>query len=200
MSIFGRSAASNGCQQRRAAPLLRTVPDNAYALTLASLMLTSGVLADRYGRRLLFAGGLGIFTAGSALCGLAQSPTMLIAARSGQGVGGAMMFATSLALLAQTFHGRDRATAFAAWGAISGAAVALGPVLGGLITSGISWRGIFLVNVPIGLGALAVRLQVALLRSSSTSARAASVRPSLRRLRPSARFSLPPSGRASPAP
>ena len=131
---------------------------DAYALTLASLMLTAGVLADRYGRRLLFAGGLGIFTVGSALCGLAQSPAMLIAARCGQGVGGAMMFATSLALLAQTFHGKDRTTAFAAWGAVSGAAVALGPVLGGLITSGISWRGIFLVNVPIGLGALAVTL------------------------------------------
>jgi EmrB/QacA subfamily drug resistance transporter len=131
---------------------------DAYALTLASLMLTAGVLADRYGRRLLFTSGLAIFTVGSALCGLAQSPTMLILSRSGQGIGGAIMFATSLALLAQTFHGKDRAAAFGAWGAIAGAAVALGPILGGLITSWISWRGIFLVNVPLGLAAIAITM------------------------------------------
>ncbi len=131
---------------------------DAYALTLASLLLTAGVLADRYGRRLLFGIGLATFTAGSLLCGLAQSPGMLIAARGGQGVGGAIMFATSLALLGQSFSGRDRGMAFGIWGAITGAAVSLGPVLGGLITSGISWRGIFLVNVPIGVAAIAVTL------------------------------------------
>src|ERR1700760_3833057 len=81
---------------------------DAYALTLASLLLPAGVLADRYGRRLLFAIGLVIFTLGSLLCGLAQNPLMLILSRSGQGVGGAIMFATSLALIGQTFHGRDR--------------------------------------------------------------------------------------------
>jgi EmrB/QacA subfamily drug resistance transporter len=131
---------------------------DAYALTLASLLLTSGVLADRFGRRKLFAIGLTIFTAGSLLCGLAQSPVMLIASRSLQGVGGAVMFATSLALLAQSFHGKERGVAFGAWGAVTGVAVALGPILGGLITTGIDWRGIFLINVPIGIVAVAVTL------------------------------------------
>jgi EmrB/QacA subfamily drug resistance transporter len=129
---------------------------DAYALTLASLLLTAGVLADRYGRRLLFAIGLTIFTLGSLLCGLAQSPLMLILSRSGQGVGGAIMFATSLALLGQSFRGKDRGVAFGAWGAVTGVAVSLGPILGGVITTTISWRGIFLVNVPIGVVALAV--------------------------------------------
>jgi Major Facilitator Superfamily len=83
----------------------------AYALTLASLLLTSGVLADRYGRKRLFLIGLVIFTLGSLLCGLAQDPLMLIVSRSGQGVGGAIMFATSLALLGHSFRGRDRGMA-----------------------------------------------------------------------------------------
>jgi EmrB/QacA subfamily drug resistance transporter len=131
---------------------------DAYALTLASLLLTSGVLADRYGRRLVFAIGLAVFTVGSLTCGLAQSPVMLIVARSGQGIGGAIMFAVSLALLAQSFQGRERGVAFGVWGAITGVAVAAGPILGGLITTGISWRGIFLVNVPIGAIAIAVTL------------------------------------------
>src|SRR5579871_4453889 len=131
---------------------------DAYALTLASLLLTAGVLADRYGRRLLFSIGLVIFTLGSLLCGLAQSPVMLILSRSGQGVGGAIMFATSLALLGQSFQGKDRGIAFGAWGAITGIAVSLGPILGGVITTDISWRGIFLVNVPVGLCALPLTL------------------------------------------
>jgi EmrB/QacA subfamily drug resistance transporter len=129
---------------------------DAYALTLASLLLTAGVLADRYGRRLLFAIGLVVFTLGSLLCGLAQNPLMLILSRSGQGVGGAIMFATSLALLGQSFRGKDRGVAFGAWGAVTGVAVSLGPILGGIITTGISWRGIFLVNVPIGVVALGI--------------------------------------------
>jgi EmrB/QacA subfamily drug resistance transporter len=127
---------------------------DAYALTLASFLLTSGVLADRYGRRLMFCIGLAIFTAGSLLCGLAQSPLMLILSRSGQGIGGATMFSVSLALLGHSFRGRDRGVAFGVWGAITGIAVSLGPILGGVITTGISWRGIFLVNVPIGIVAL----------------------------------------------
>jgi EmrB/QacA subfamily drug resistance transporter len=131
---------------------------DAYALTLAALLLTTGVLADRYGRRRLFAIGLVIFTLGSLTCGLAQSPLMLIVSRSGQGIGGAIMFATSLAILAHSFRGRDRGVAFGVWGAITGVAVSLGPILGGAITTGINWRGIFLVNVPIGLAAVAVTL------------------------------------------
>jgi EmrB/QacA subfamily drug resistance transporter len=129
---------------------------DAYALTLASLLLTSGVLADRYGRKLMFQIGLVIFTLGSLLCGLAQDPLMLILSRTGQGIGGAIMFATSLALLGHSFRGRDRGVAFGVWGAISGVATALGPVLGGLIVTDWSWRGIFLVNVPVGVLAFAV--------------------------------------------
>jgi EmrB/QacA subfamily drug resistance transporter len=134
---------------------------SAYALTLASLLLTTGSLADRYGRRLMFSGGLVIFTAGSLACGLAQSPAMLVISRAAQGVGGATIYSTSLALLAESFHGRERGVAFGIWGAITGVAVALGPILGGVITSGISWRGIFLVNVPIGiLATIATRTRV----------------------------------------
>jgi len=131
---------------------------DAYALTLASLLLTSGVLADRYGRKLLFTTGLIIFTLGSLLCGLAVNPLMLILSRSGQGVGGAMMFATSLALLGHSFRGKERGVAFGVWGAVVGIATALGPVLGGIITTEWNWRGIFLVNVPIGVFALAVTI------------------------------------------
>src|ERR1700728_3395029 len=129
---------------------------DAYALTLASVLLTAGSLADRYGRRRLFSIGLVVFTLGSLLCGVAQSPIMLILSRSAQGIGGAILFATSLALLAQTFRGHERGVAFALWGAVTGVAVGLGPVLGGVITTGISWRGIFLVNLPIGVAALAI--------------------------------------------
>jgi EmrB/QacA subfamily drug resistance transporter len=129
---------------------------DAYALTLASLLLTSGVLADRYGRKRLFQIGLVIFTLGSLLCGLARDPLMLIVSRSAQGVGGAIMFATSLALLGNSFRGRDRGVAFGVWGAITGVSTALGPVLGGVITTDWSWRGIFLVNVPIGVLAVAL--------------------------------------------
>src|ERR1700677_2264670 len=131
---------------------------DAYALTLASLLLTAGALADRYGRRLLFVIGLVVFTLGSLLCGLAQSPLMLTLSRSAQGIGGAILFATSLALLAQSFHGKDRGVAFGVWGAVTGVAVALGPILGGVITSEISWRGIFLVNIAIGVIAVALTL------------------------------------------
>jgi EmrB/QacA subfamily drug resistance transporter len=129
---------------------------DAYALTLAALLLTSGSLADRYGRKLLFSIGLAIFTLGSLLCGLAANPLMLILSRSGQGIGGAMMFATSLALLGNSFRGRERGVAFGVWGAVVGISTALGPVLGGVITTDWDWRGIFLVNVPVGVFALAV--------------------------------------------
>ena len=131
---------------------------DAYALSLSALLLTTGSLADLFGRRLLFTIGLVIFSAGSLLCGLAQSPLMLILSRAGQGIGGAMMFSTSLALIASNFQGRERGTAFGVWGAVTGVAVAVGPILGGALTSGISWRAIFLVNVPIGVGAVFVTL------------------------------------------
>jgi EmrB/QacA subfamily drug resistance transporter len=132
---------------------------DSYALTLAALLLTSGSLADRFGRRLVFIIGLSIFTVGSLLCGVAQHPMMLIASRAVQGIGGAILFATSLALLAGTFHGRQRGVAFGVWGAVAGVATALGPLLGGAITTGISWRGIFLVNLPIGVVAIAIAVR-----------------------------------------
>jgi len=131
---------------------------DAYALSLAALLLTAGSLADIFGRRQLFAIGVAIFTVGSLLCALATGPVFLVLSRAGQGIGGAIMFATSLALLAQAFHGRERGTALAVWGAVTGAAVAIGPVLGGIITTGWSWRGIFFVNIPVGVIALAVTL------------------------------------------
>jgi EmrB/QacA subfamily drug resistance transporter len=124
---------------------------DAYALSLGALMLTAGSLADMLGRKRLWIIGVVIFTAGSALCGAAQSPLFLTLARAGQGVGGAIMFATSLALVAQAFRGADRGTAFAVFGAITGVAAAIGPVVGGAITSGLSWRWIFFVNLPIGV-------------------------------------------------
>lgn len=127
---------------------------DAYALALAALLLTSGSVADRFGRKRVFIGGLVIFTVGSLLCGLAQNPEMLVVSRAAQGIGGAMLFATSLALLAATFTGRERGIAFGVWGAVTGISTALGPILGGVLTTGISWRGIFLVNLPVGVFAL----------------------------------------------
>jgi len=131
---------------------------DAYALTLASLLLTSGSLADRYGRKLLFTIGLAVFTLGSLLCGVAVNPLMLILSRSGQGIGGAIMMATSLALLGHSFRGRERGVAFGIWGAVVGISSALGPVLGGVITTEWNWRGIFLVNIPVGVFALIVTI------------------------------------------
>jgi EmrB/QacA subfamily drug resistance transporter len=131
---------------------------DAYALTLAALLLTAGSIADLAGRRRVFATGIVVFTLGSVLCGLSQSATFLALSRALQGVGGAIMFATALALLAQAFPPRERGVAFAVFGAVTGVAVAVGPVLGGAITSGLSWRWIFFVNVPIGIWALTVTL------------------------------------------
>jgi EmrB/QacA subfamily drug resistance transporter len=129
---------------------------DAYALTLAAFLLTGGSLADMYGRRRLYLIGLVIFTGASVLCGFAVSTIMLEVSRALQGVGGAVMFAVSLALLADAFRGRDRGVAFGVWGAITGLAVAIGPLLGGILTTGISWRWIFFVNAPIGVIAVVI--------------------------------------------
>jgi EmrB/QacA subfamily drug resistance transporter len=131
---------------------------NAYSLTLAAFLLTAGALADRFGRRLVFVTGLVVFTASSAACGLAGSPLALNLARAVQGTGGAMMFATSLALIAGAFHGKERGVAFGVFGGVIGGAVAVGPIVGGLITSGIGWEWIFFVNVPIGIAAVFLTL------------------------------------------
>src|ERR671923_559844 len=127
---------------------------DAYTLLLAALTLTMGTLADRFGRRRLFVIGVGLFTFASLLCGLATSATFLHVARGLQGVGGAAMFATSLALIAQEFQGPERGTAIAAWGATIGGAVAVGPLVGGALTDGFGWEWIFFVNVPIGVGTM----------------------------------------------
>jgi EmrB/QacA subfamily drug resistance transporter len=124
---------------------------NAYALTLAAFLLTAGSLSDLLGRKRVFATGMVVFTASSLVCGLSASPLMLNLARAVQGVGGAIMLASSLALIANAFRGRDRGTAFAAYGAVLGVAVAIGPLVGGGLTSALGWRWIFFVNVPIGV-------------------------------------------------
>src|SRR6059058_5613857 len=120
---------------------------DAYALALATCVLNAGSLADLLGRKRVFVAGVVLFTAASALCGAATTPLFLILARAGQGIGGAIMFAVSLALLSQEFQGRERGTAFGAWGATTGVAVAIGPLLGGALTTYISWRWIFFVNI-----------------------------------------------------
>jgi EmrB/QacA subfamily drug resistance transporter len=130
---------------------------DAYTLSLAALVLTAGVLADRLGRRRVFAAGLGIFTVSSLLAGLAPDPTFLNLARGLQGVGGAIMFAVSLALIAQEFKpGRERGMAMGVYGATIGVSVAFGPVVGGALVEGIGWESIFFLNVPVGIAAIAV--------------------------------------------
>jgi EmrB/QacA subfamily drug resistance transporter len=128
---------------------------DAYALLLASCMLNAGTLGDWLGRKRVFVVGVGLFTAASAACGSATSPLFLNLARGAQGVGGAIMFAVSLAILSQEFHGRERGTAFGIWGATIGLAVAIGPLVGGLLTEYAGWRWIFFVNLPIGVALIA---------------------------------------------
>jgi EmrB/QacA subfamily drug resistance transporter len=127
---------------------------DAYSLMLASFLLTAGSLGDRLGRRRVFTIGFGIFTFASFLCGISNDPTMLNLFRGLQGVGGAGMFATALALIGQEFQGKDRATAFGVWGATVGGAVAVGPLIGGIITESLGWEWIFFVNIPIGIVAM----------------------------------------------
>jgi EmrB/QacA subfamily drug resistance transporter len=125
---------------------------DAYTLALAATVLSAGFLADRLGRRRLFVIGLALFTAASAACAASGSIGFLIAARTVQGLGSAILFATALAILADTFREpAERAKAIAVWGATIGGSFAVGPLVGGALTSGLGWRWIFLINVPIGL-------------------------------------------------
>jgi EmrB/QacA subfamily drug resistance transporter len=130
-----------------------------YALALAALLMVAGSLGDLFGHRRLYAIGLGVFSVASLGAALSPDAGALIAARAVQGIGGAAMFATSAALVAATYQGRDRGVAFGVWGAVNGAAAAAGPILGGLLTQGFGWQAVFLVNLPIAAVALAITVR-----------------------------------------
>ncbi len=133
---------------------------DAYALALAALLLGVGGLADLVGHRRSYVAGLALFAASSLVCGLAPDAGVLIAARAVQGIGGAAMFATTFALLNSSYRGKDRGMAYGIWGAVSGAAAAIGPILGGLLTQGLSWNWIFFVNLPVSVVAIALSYRV----------------------------------------
>ncbi|MFD5766153.1 MFS transporter [Streptomyces sp. NPDC127049] len=124
---------------------------DVYALALASLLLGVGSRADRIGRRKVYLTGLAVFTAASAVCGLAPDAGVLIGARAVQGMGAAGMFGTTIALLGSHYRGRERGIAFAVWGATNSVAAAAGPMVGGLLTQYLDWRWIFFVNLPLCL-------------------------------------------------
>ena len=124
---------------------------NAYALTFGVLLLSGGKLADLFGRRLIFIAGLVIFTGSSLACALATGPEMLIGARTVQGIGAALMNPATLSIITATFPPRQRGMAIGIWAGVSAMALAIGPLLGGVITEHISWNWIFYVNVPIGV-------------------------------------------------
>src|SRR5580765_7377908 len=144
---------------------------NAYTLTFAVLLLTGAALGDRFGRRRMFAVGVGIFTAASAAAALAPSILALDIARAVQGLGGAIVMPLTLTILSGAVPAARRGLALGAWAGISGLAVAFGPLVGGAVVSGISWHWIFWLNVPIGL----VILPLALLRLDETKGPAAKV-------------------------
>src|SRR5438046_747207 len=123
----------------------------AYALTFASLLLTGGKLGDLLGRRLIFTLGLVIFTLSSLACGLSSTAPELIGARAVQGVGAALMMPATLSIISATFAARERGMAIGIWAGVSAMALAIVPLLGGIITEHISWNWIFFVNVPIGV-------------------------------------------------
>ncbi len=125
-----------------------------YALTFAALMLIGGKLADAYGRRLIFVVGIVVFTGASLWCGLADSGEMLIAARVVQGAGAALMNPATLSIIAATFPPRQRGMAIGIWAGVSALALAIGPLVGGLLTEHLSWHWIFFVNVPVGVIAI----------------------------------------------
>jgi EmrB/QacA subfamily drug resistance transporter len=145
---------------------------NAYALTFAVLMLTGGKLADFLGRRRVFIAGLAIFTASSLACGLASSGEMLIAARTVQGIGAALMMPATLSIISATFPVHQRGLAIGIWAGVSAMALAIGPLVGGLLTQHIDWGWIFFINVPIGaLAIVAARLLIRESRDPSTDQR-----------------------------
>ncbi|WP_010540968.1 DHA2 family efflux MFS transporter permease subunit [Dietzia alimentaria] len=144
--------------------------NSLYSVVLAALLLTAGSLGDRLGRRRLFIAGIALFVAGSIWAATAGDATALISARVLQGVGGACILPTTLSTVNDTFRGKDRAAAFGVWGAVISGAAALGPLLGGWLTSTFAWEWIFLVNVPIGV-ALVVAALIAVPETTAPSGR-----------------------------
>jgi EmrB/QacA subfamily drug resistance transporter len=132
---------------------------DGYVLALASLLLTGGILGDRYGRKRMFLGGLVIFTLASLGCGLAGSGSQLIAFRAIQGIGAALLLPGTLSILTVTFPPEERAKAIGLWAGVSGLALALGPTLGGYVVEHLGWPSVFFINVPIGIVALAVSVR-----------------------------------------
>jgi EmrB/QacA subfamily drug resistance transporter len=129
---------------------------DAYTLTYATFMLTGGTLSDRFGRKRFFIGGLVAFTGFSLACGLASSIGELVAFRALQGLGGSLLLPGSLAIISSTFQGKERGAAIGIWSAMSGIAVAVGPLVGGYLVQHVNWQSIFFINVPIGAVAVAL--------------------------------------------
>jgi EmrB/QacA subfamily drug resistance transporter len=145
---------------------------NAYALTFAVLMLSGGKLADFFGRRRVFLLGLAVFTLSSLVCGLATSGETLIGARTVQGVGAALMMPATLSIISATFPPRQRGMAIGIWAGVSAMALAIGPLIGGLVTEHIDWSWIFFLNVPIGvLGLIVGRMMIDESRDTSSEQR-----------------------------
>ena len=156
---------------------------NAYLLALGSLILVGGSLGDRHGRRRIFVLGVGMFTGASLLCAIAPNAEMLIFARLLQGVGGALLTPGSLAMIESSFRPGDRARAIGAWSGLGGVAAALGPLLGGYLVDAVSWRAIFLINLPLGIFVIVAAGRHVSRFTPITSSRPPSSVPSRRRTR-----------------
>src|SRR5687767_10779584 len=142
---------------------------DAYTLTFASFMLIGGSLGDLFGRKRFFMGGLVLFTLGSLACGLSDSTEQLIGFRAVQGLGAALLLPGSLSILTATFHGKERGTAIGIWAAMSGLAIAVGPLVGGYIVEHYSWETIFFINIPVGI--LGLLLTAIVVRESRDTTR-----------------------------